>query len=123
MHILAVLVSAVLFLPGVLIYLILRPQRTIEEDYQRALEDEALLQTVENAELCPGCSRHIKEDWIACPTCHTRLKKYCQECKQLLELPWDLCPYCGSPAPGMRKERDPSEEFPRSIPIQSEGEK
>ncbi|MCJ7701110.1 MAG: hypothetical protein MUO62_05970, partial [Anaerolineales bacterium] len=41
-RILAVLVVAVLFLPGILIYLILRPQRTLEDEYQNTLEEEAL---------------------------------------------------------------------------------
>jgi hypothetical protein len=40
-RILAVLVVAVLFLPGIVIYLILRPGRTLEDDYQHTLEEEA----------------------------------------------------------------------------------
>ncbi|MCX8026104.1 MAG: hypothetical protein N3A60_12960, partial [Thermanaerothrix sp.] len=58
-HILATLVAAVLFLPGVLIYLILRPSRTLEEEYQRSLEEEALLQTIEETPQCPGCGRKV----------------------------------------------------------------
>ena len=41
---LATLLVAVLNLPGVLVYLILRPTRTLEEEYQKTLEEEALLQ-------------------------------------------------------------------------------
>ena len=47
-HILAPVLVAVLNLPGVLVYLILRPQRTLEEEYQRTLEEEALLQEIED---------------------------------------------------------------------------
>lgn len=101
MRVLAVLVVAVLFLPGILIYLILRPPRTLEEEYQRTLEEEALLQSIEESPLCPGCSRHVREDWVACPTCHTRLKKACPTCHRPIELAWNLCPYCGMPAPGV----------------------
>ncbi len=36
-RILAILVVAVLFIPGIVIYLILRPGRTLEEEYQRTL--------------------------------------------------------------------------------------
>ena len=36
-RILAVLVVAVLFLPGIVVYLILRPPRTLEEEYQHTL--------------------------------------------------------------------------------------
>ena len=47
---LAVLVSVVLFIPGVLIYLLLRPARTIEEEYLVTLEEEALLRAIEETE-------------------------------------------------------------------------
>ena len=38
-RLLAAMVVAVLFLPGVLIYFILRPKTTQDEDYQRTLEE------------------------------------------------------------------------------------
>lgn len=101
---LAVLVVAALNLPGVLVYLILRPTRTLEEEYQRTLEEEALLASIEDQALCPGCERRIREDWQICPSCHTKLKKNCQHCGKLMELPWNICPYCGTPEPGVKRE-------------------
>ncbi len=103
-QVLAVLVVAVLNLPGVLVYLILRPSHTLEEEYQRTLEEEALLASIEDQTLCPGCERRVRDDWQVCPNCHTKLKKSCQSCGKLMELPWNICPSCGTPAPGMRKE-------------------
>ena len=100
---LATLLVAVLNLPGVLVYLILRPPRTLEEEYQRTLEEEALLQALEDLPLCPGCERRVKDDWQVCPNCHTKLKKTCENCDHLMELPWNICPYCGTPAAGMRR--------------------
>ncbi len=105
-QVLAVLVVAALNLPGILVYLILRPSRTLEEDYQRTLEEEALLASIEDQALCPGCERRIREDWQVCPNCHTKLKKSCQHCGKLMELPWNICPYCGTPAPGVKREAD-----------------
>jgi RNA polymerase subunit RPABC4/transcription elongation factor Spt4 len=104
MRILAVIVVAVLFLPGILIYLILRPPRTLEEEYQQSLEEEALLQTIEDASICPGCNRRIESTWLACPNCHTLLKKQCKTCGKVINLPWNLCPYCATPVDGMQKE-------------------
>ncbi len=115
-RILAVLVVAALFLPGIVIYLILRPARTLEEEYQHTLEEEALLQSIEESTLCPGCNRHIKDNWVVCPHCHTKLKKSCHQCGKLMELPWNLCPYCGTPAPGMRRENLTLDEALRPIP-------
>lgn len=103
-YILATLVVALLSLPGLIIYLVLRPKSTLEEEYQRSLEEEALLQSVENQALCPGCERHIKDEWQVCPNCHTRLKKPCNHCGKLIELPWNICPFCGTPEIGLRTE-------------------
>jgi len=119
-RILAVLVVAVLFLPGIVIYLILRPPHTLEEEYQHGLEEEALLQSIEDASLCPGCGRRIKDNWVVCPSCHTKLKKNCHQCNKLMELPWNLCPYCGTPAPGMRRENLTLDEALRSMPLEEE---
>ena len=121
-RILAVLVVAVLFLPGILIYLILRPPRTLEDDYQHTLEEEALLQSIEESTLCPGCGRRIKDNWIICPNCHTKLRKSCHQCGRLMELPWNLCPFCGTPAPGMRREGLTLDEALRPIPTDEEEE-
>jgi len=121
-RLLAVLVVAVLFVPGVLIYFVLRPQATQEEEYQRTLEEEALLQTIEENPVCPGCGRRIREDWMACPSCHTRLRKPCHQCGRLMELSWNLCPYCATPVPGMRKENISIEDALSLLPTQPEEE-
>ena len=103
-QILSTLLVTLLNLPGVLVYLILRPPRTLEEEYQRTLEEEALLQALEDLPLCPGCERRIKDEWQVCPNCHTKLKKTCHNCGKFMELPWNICPFCGTPAVGMRRE-------------------
>lgn len=90
----ASLVVAALGIPGVVIYVMLRPQETLSEAYERSLEEEALLQNIEEKPVCAGCGRPIKDNWQVCPYCHTKLKKSCTACGKLLELPWNLCPYC-----------------------------
>jgi RNA polymerase subunit RPABC4/transcription elongation factor Spt4 len=119
-RILAVLVVAVLFLPGIVVYLILRPPRTLEEDYQHSLEEEALLQSIEESAVCPGCGRRVKDSWIICPSCQTKLKKNCHHCGKLMELPWNICPFCGTAAPGMRRENISLDEALRQISSESE---
>jgi len=83
-------------LPGLTLYIILRPRETLAEVYERSLEEEALLQGIEERMACPGCNRRIEEEFMVCPTCHTRLKKRCPACGHLLHLRWNLCPYCGA---------------------------
>jgi len=94
---LMVLVFFPLFpVPGLLLYLILRPRETLAEIYERSLEEEVLLQGIEERLACPGCNRRIEDAFMICPTCHTRLKKACPSCGRLLHLRWNICPYCGA---------------------------
>jgi len=121
-QILSALLVAVLNLPGLLVYLILRPPRTLEEEYQRTLEEEALLQALEDLPLCPGCERRVKDDWQVCPNCHTKLKKSCPNCGKLMELPWNICPFCGTPSPGTRREGISLDEALKGIQEEEPGE-
>ncbi len=95
-QILATLMVAVLTLPGLIVYFLTRPQETLAEAYEHALEQEALLQAIEEPEVCPGCSAKVKEVFIYCPYCHTPLKTNCLACDAVLALDWTLCPYCGA---------------------------
>jgi len=102
-RILSVIVSAVLFIPGALIYLLLRPPLTLEEEYQKNLEEEALMQSLDEIALCPGCSRRIQPDWMVCPSCRTKLKKKCTHCGKAIDQSWDICPFCEAPAAGFHR--------------------
>jgi RNA polymerase subunit RPABC4/transcription elongation factor Spt4 len=99
-QILAALLVAVLFLPGWVIYWMLRPKETLAEAYERSLEEEALLQGIEEALVCPGCGTRVQGEFVVCPNCHTKLKKSCQNCGRAMHLRWGVCPYCGTPALG-----------------------
>jgi hypothetical protein len=70
-HIMATLITALLALPGLLIYLILRPRETLIEAYQRSLEEEALLSEIETRKVCPGCGAAVQAGWQLCAYCHT----------------------------------------------------
>jgi RNA polymerase subunit RPABC4/transcription elongation factor Spt4 len=122
-QILAALVVALLPIVGLVIYLILRPPETLAEAYERALEEEALLQEIEERPACPGCSRTVDPHWILCPHCHTRLRRACTDCNALLELPWSICPYCGNEhadpyhvgPPIMLADESPAEEISEAL--------
>mgnify|MGYP003381496260 CR=1 FL=1 len=34
------------------------------QEFQQTLEEEALLQSIEDNPLCPGCGRRVREDWL-----------------------------------------------------------
>lgn len=92
---LVALVVALLPIVGLAIYLLLRPRETLGQAYDRALEQEALLQQIEDRPVCPTCARPTERAWFLCPTCHTHLRQPCPTCRSPLELHWDICPYCG----------------------------
>jgi RNA polymerase subunit RPABC4/transcription elongation factor Spt4 len=87
-------------IPGLIIYLILRPSETLSEAYERRLENEAIRRDLaEQLRSCPSCSRPADEDFLLCPYCRARLREPCGSCSRPLELSWAVCPYCGSPGP------------------------
>lgn len=109
-QILAAVMVGVLFAPGLVIYLILRPKRTLDQTYFETLEEEALLSSTENRRSCPGCGASADPDWLYCPLCYTRLTKQCESCDRQMELSWQLCPYCGTAVPGSRASVKPPPE-------------
>ena len=87
-------------IPGLALYLMLRPREALEEAYARSLEEEALLREIGDEGLCPSCRRFVERAWRVCPFCQTHLKDVCQECSQLLSFNWVVCPYCGTTRKG-----------------------
>jgi RNA polymerase subunit RPABC4/transcription elongation factor Spt4 len=90
-----ILLTPILFVFGAVLYRIVRPQERIGESYERNLAEEALLNEVEAVEHCPTCARRIRDEWIICPTCRTRLQRVCPNCSRLVGLDWSICAWCG----------------------------
>jgi RNA polymerase subunit RPABC4/transcription elongation factor Spt4 len=95
-QVLATLLVLVFSLPGLVIYLILRPSETLSDVYYRSLNEESLLQEIETRNACPSCKRQLEADYVYCPSCRTRVKRECGQCGRLLLPGWQGCPYCGS---------------------------
>lgn len=93
---LAILLVGIFGIVGVLLYLLLRPKHTLAEQYDRALEEEALLREIEQAKNCHKCGRPVEGAWQFCPYCETELRHPCSQCGHLLEPEWKRCPHCGS---------------------------
>lgn len=96
-QILAALLVAVFTLPGVLIYILLRPKETLAEEYERSLAEEAVLQDLHERRTCPSCQRRIEESFVLCPYCKHQLRDTCLNCGELVDLDWVVCPHCGHP--------------------------
>jgi RNA polymerase subunit RPABC4/transcription elongation factor Spt4 len=95
-QVLATVLVAVFFVPGLLVYLILRPRQTLAEIYERQLEEESLLAEMTERQTCNNCHARIESDFQVCPSCGQKLKRACPKCERLLELRWTYCPYCAT---------------------------
>lgn len=104
LQVLAVFVVMMFFpgfnIPGLALYLMLRPRETLEEAYARSLEEEALLREIGDEGICPSCRRFSDRGWRVCPFCQTQLKDVCAKCDQLLSFSWVACPFCGTQRKG-----------------------
>jgi len=127
-QIMAVLLVGLFTVPGLLVYMLLRPQTTLAEEYERSLAEESLLQDVEEKRVCPGCRRQMDADFVVCPYCHQQLRLRCVGCGRLLNPDWDVCPYCGlyreqdeeKPAKGHRKAAERADKKPVAMPQAAE---
>ncbi|MBI5029556.1 MAG: zinc ribbon domain-containing protein [Chloroflexi bacterium] len=97
MQILCVALVVFFFIPGILLYFLMRPREALDERYERELAEEALLQDIEEKQACPACQTKTQSDFLFCPNCHTRLKRRCENCHRIASLRWNICPYCGAP--------------------------
>jgi len=91
----AVLLVLVFNVPGLILYMILRPQETLADAYVRNLETEAMLHEMNEQEVCYACQKHIRPDFAYCPHCRTRLQETCANCGKPFNLTWAVCAYCG----------------------------
>jgi hypothetical protein len=91
----SVLTVLVFNLPGMFLYLILRPKDTIADRYDRQLEAEALLHEIQEQATCGSCRRRVRDEFMACPYCRSTLRIPCTSCSKALLARWVVCPYCG----------------------------
>src|SRR3989304_6995587 len=78
LQVLAVFVVLMFFpglnIPGLALYLMLRPRETLEEAYARSLEEEALLREIGDEGMCPSCRRFVERGWRVGPLCQPQVK-------------------------------------------------
>ena len=116
----SVLLVALFNIPGLFLYLILRPHETLAEAHERRLEAEALARDLPERSLsCPSCSRQMQDEFLLCPYCRTKLRQPCPGCSQALELGWNACPYCGAQGPQALTATKAAASAPSSTEVQS----
>jgi hypothetical protein len=109
-HALSVALVAAFSLPGLLLYLILRPQENLAEAYNRELEAEMLFRDLRREVACPMCARHINNEYVTCPYCRYALRVPCARCDRHLDTTWVACAYCGA-------DRGTVSAAPEAVPV------
>jgi len=118
-QVVAVFLVLVFNIPGLFLYLILRPPLTMADAYERNLETEAILHEVGEVRACPSCKGRVEPEFFFCPHCAAALREPCHACGKPLNLSWQACPYCGkrrlaraalnpSPEPASSRETTPT---------------
>ena len=83
---------------GIIAYLLLRPPMYAmdrdEQELEVALKQRELMTYGE----CAKCGYPVKNNYIVCPNCESRLRQQCVKCGQPLEPSWTICPYCATRA-------------------------
>lgn len=91
-QIIAVLLNIFLPIFGLILYLIIRPEKTLLEKYHEDLEYRLL---EGGDDICYACGTPVKEGFAFCPNCGEELNEKCPECKKESSRRWKICPYCG----------------------------
>ncbi len=84
---------------GALIFLGIRPPRTLAEERSLALEQQILEEPpsgTPETRPCPTCGRDIEEEFVICPYCRTQFARRCTVCERRLRLGWPVCPFCAT---------------------------
>ena len=112
-QIVAIAIAVVFPIAGLPVYLVLRPRETLQDSYDRQLEENVILTELHNQNVCPNCRRPAQPDFVVCAHCATALKQACQQCGRLLHVQWRHCPYCAAPRVTARPRSEIDGETPR----------
>lgn len=104
---LATLVALVPPYFGPLVYLLLRPQETLDDRRSREVETRTLEEALRRRrEICPSCAALVEPDFLVCPVCTRELREACVRCDAALEPGWQMCPYCATAVGGVYQDLD-----------------
>ncbi len=79
--------------PALVIYLLLRPEKTLEEGKTNDLFHASVFD--QNVTSCHHCHTLVRSDFKFCPNCSVDLLKLCPDCNYQLNPLWKYCINCG----------------------------
>ncbi len=107
----------VLTIPGLIIYLIVRPSETIEQIYWADLERRYLKYETSELGACTKCGHQLLPGYVYCTNCGNEIRKKCPGCGVLINKGSKFCPYCGTQ---VRAKSLPQEKYPTAEVMQQQ---
>jgi len=106
----------IIFTPlGLILYLLIRPKKTVYDIYSDEIEDnlsilheiveERLWEKDDETLYCPECEESIEAEFIICPSCKCSLKDTCHSCHKVIREWWSVCPYCETKQKSKKKKK------------------
>ena len=104
-------------IPGLVIYLIVRPSETIEQIYWADLERRYL--KYETAELgdCSKCGSQLLPGYVHCSNCGNEIKRRCPKCGVLINKDHKFCENCGTQ---LRERAIAEEQYPNVVVMEQQ---
>ena len=93
-HVFSILLNVIVPVFWLIIYMLIRPTRTLLDKYYEDLEFQALSWS-ENREYCSKCHAVIEKNYKFCWACGTSLICKCASCNKEYLSKYKICPHCG----------------------------
>lgn len=92
-HVLVIILNIFLPIFWLMIYLLIRPARTLLDKYYEDLEFQAL--TWHDRKFCGKCHALVEDNFKFCWKCWDNLMQECKWCKKDFSKEYEICPFCG----------------------------
>ncbi|MDP2690960.1 MAG: hypothetical protein Q8O95_00970 [bacterium] len=92
-----ILLNLVMPVFGLILYMIIRPSKTLLEKYYDEMEYSFLSEQAgeHQDENCPRCEKKVSQDFLYCPSCTEQIRNSCWSCSHIYLHEYLVCPYCG----------------------------
>ena len=80
---------------GFILYLFLRPQKTLIQQHFQSVEKRLIREYQLSMAECPQCDESLSKAFLYCPNCSHHLRKECSDCVEHIPVAYKSCPFCG----------------------------
>jgi hypothetical protein len=79
---------------GLIVYLLIRPEHTLEEKESQQLFHTSVVD--KDITACGHCATLVRVDYKFCPNCKHNLEQHCPDCKTRIHPEWNYCISCSA---------------------------